>query len=554
MRIEKNRKLLRDFFFSAGHVLEVGGCVMVTLCGGQGGVTLDPTARRYDDSWKVVLMASYANMVLRSVRHFTPKSYPGYSATGYRSMEKGFCQASALTYVFQVSALPPEPADPLLSADVVMCNGEVSRLPSFVESRIRRDIVADSSSFAGYFYDLLIGMLRERLAVRRCEKLVFEKEGQEGSLRKYCEELMKRELHEKSLVKSEGVCVRESLQKLTIEGETGFSATLSGHHGEKLTSRNKGEEETNKDSDDVSKSGSLYERTLLSHLSSGVYTGEERELRDNPSGHHTEKLMSRCEEEEESYMNSEDVSKCGILRRAKPTIFCHSAYRISTKGSLRLEPLIVLLCLGNTRAADDVLTETQNLTIRNVTKSFSSETKIFTFGEFIEGKMSFWEGTDLRNTVTCYLISVTSLAGRVGGVEEEELWAERQTVKICEGVLRYSPFSLFPGQYTYDLSFWAAKIRSEADAAENDVKTDDADSRPSFTTAINTIITNIGGDALKNYVLLGVYDHPKHGRRSFTYRIVYRSWHGALSDERAKLIHTHIGLELERCLGVEVRW
>ncbi|XP_050692769.1 uncharacterized protein LOC126983742 isoform X1 [Eriocheir sinensis] len=793
MRIERNRKLLHDFFQSATWVLEVDGCVLVTLCGGQGGVTLDPMARRYDDTWKVILMASHADMVLRSIEKFTPGHYPGYSATGYRSMEKGFCQASALTYTFQVSMLSVDPTDALLTYPVSICDGSVLHLPSFLHTCMKRDIVSDSSSLAGYFFSLLLGVLGGRLSVHRGEKLVFGKEGQEESLRRYSEKLLLREeSQEESVKNSETVSKCGSIQELTIGGDTGFRDSSRVDCSEKLMSRREVREGSLKNSKTVSNCGSLQELTSrgdtgfkdspivdyceklmsrrevregslknsktvsncgsLQELTSRGDTGlrdssrvdcseklmSRREvqegslknsetvsncgsiqeltiggdtgLRDSPRVDCSEKLMSREEEQEESLNNSETVSNCGsfqeptvlshspcrvnigggdtggdtpkvncceklmsrnevqeeslnisdgasksaILPSAQPTISCHSAYRINTVGSLSLDPLIVLLCPGNTETIDHLLSQPQTIRIRNVSRSFVPETKSFAFRDFTEGKMCFTEGGDVGNTLTCYLISVAALAEQCGGVKEDEVWGEGQAVGMREDALTYTPFSLFPSKYTYDLSFWETRLTGEkspanvSDAAEygnsNDttgtsdereltvsehrgnvkVPTDNKTSLntlarnyeakptlyptnatshspplthtpestlsptnttshnplttqtpestlsptnttphnplatqppvpPPFKTTLDTIITNIGGEALRNYRLMSVYECPKTGRRSFTYRLVYRSWRGALSDEGAKRIHGYIGRQLEKCMGVEVR-
>lgn len=58
-RIERNRKLLQEFFVSLSNSdllsrqQEKRGEVHVTLCRGQGGTGLDSSQRSYNDSWKV---------------------------------------------------------------------------------------------------------------------------------------------------------------------------------------------------------------------------------------------------------------------------------------------------------------------------------------------------------------------------------------------------------------------------------------------------------------------------------------------------------------------
>ncbi|MPC07967.1 Mitochondrial ribosome-associated GTPase 2 [Portunus trituberculatus] len=286
MRIDLNRKLLREFFQSAVEVLECGGCVVVTLCGGQAGVTPDPVVRRWDDSWKAVLMASYADLVLQSIERFSPDSFPGYSATGYRSLEKTFCQDGALMFTFQVCKLSAEP------------------------------LVAEAT--------------------------------------------------ENVLLLARQFALRDFTEQMSFSDNQG----------------------------------------------------------------------------------------CGVV---------------------------------------------------------------------------------------CCVVSVAALAKHCGGVEEGEVWAPGQSVSLCGDILTYSQWSLCPLEYTYDLSFWESTVSGGENAAHV------ADT----PTTIDAVITNVGRGVVKSYRLLGSYSHPVQGRRSHTYRIEYKSWHGALSDHTAKQIHSQIARQLERCLGVE---
>ncbi|XP_054926000.1 ferredoxin-fold anticodon-binding domain-containing protein 1 homolog isoform X3 [Dermacentor andersoni] len=85
MRIGDNRKLLRDFFLSAGRVLRPGLLVRVTLCRGQGGTPADSKVRRCpSDTWQVVEMAAPGGFILHRVVPF--RAPAGYTPRGYRSM------------------------------------------------------------------------------------------------------------------------------------------------------------------------------------------------------------------------------------------------------------------------------------------------------------------------------------------------------------------------------------------------------------------------------------------------------------------------------------
>ncbi|XP_053646060.2 uncharacterized protein [Cherax quadricarinatus] len=162
MRIDLNRKLLRQFFQSAAHVLLECGQVLVTLCAGQGGVPLDPIVRRWDDSWQVVLMASYAEFVLKDFKTFDALKYSGYSATGYRSLEKGFDQKGAFMYTFELQTILHEGNILDARATKVIsvyadCNLKV---PYFLYNKVKRKVFSNKSNMIGY----LTHALRERVS------------------------------------------------------------------------------------------------------------------------------------------------------------------------------------------------------------------------------------------------------------------------------------------------------------------------------------------------------------------------------------------------------
>ena len=97
--LKLNRQLLKYFFGSAVNFLHARGRVLVSLCRGQGG-TLADIPKRYDDTWKVVEMASYSGLILSNILPFCVGDYPGYVSTGLRSQLKSFITAGGLTHEF----------------------------------------------------------------------------------------------------------------------------------------------------------------------------------------------------------------------------------------------------------------------------------------------------------------------------------------------------------------------------------------------------------------------------------------------------------------------
>lgn len=101
MKINLNRKLLKDFFASAGDVLEDSGCIVVALCDGQGGTEADKKQRRWDDTWQVTEMAAQSDFVLREVEYFDVNCFPNYVNVGFRSCDKSFNCENAVVHIFK---------------------------------------------------------------------------------------------------------------------------------------------------------------------------------------------------------------------------------------------------------------------------------------------------------------------------------------------------------------------------------------------------------------------------------------------------------------------
>ncbi len=56
----------------------------MTLCRGQGGTLADEPPRQWSDTWQVVAMAVYSDLVLVDAVPFVAEDYPEYSCTGFR--------------------------------------------------------------------------------------------------------------------------------------------------------------------------------------------------------------------------------------------------------------------------------------------------------------------------------------------------------------------------------------------------------------------------------------------------------------------------------------
>ncbi|XP_063974995.1 ferredoxin-fold anticodon-binding domain-containing protein 1 homolog isoform X2 [Diachasmimorpha longicaudata] len=157
MRLDKNRKLLRDFFVSSGSLLEPNGQILVTLCNGQGGTLRDAPRRRWDDSWKAREMAAHGDFVLTSVENFCVDMFEGYEVTGYRGLDKKFHMIEALTHVFEkVSAPGPRDFLPSTPSDEVLISKEIenSRVISYREVTGEGEVNTDELAPPFFAFDI----------------------------------------------------------------------------------------------------------------------------------------------------------------------------------------------------------------------------------------------------------------------------------------------------------------------------------------------------------------------------------------------------------------
>ena len=104
----------------------------------------------------------------------------------------------------------------------------------------------------------------------------------------------------------------------------------------------------------------------------------------------------------------------------------------------------------------------------------------------------------------------------------------------------YRPISVYP-QKVFDISFWLPEAKSSSSEQEwsaNDV---------------HAIILDIGGEMVEQAHLVEAWTHPKDGRTSNMYRIVYRSMERALTSAEVNVVHGQIEAALVEQLGVTIR-
>lgn len=107
----------------------------------------------------------------------------------------------------------------------------------------------------------------------------------------------------------------------------------------------------------------------------------------------------------------------------------------------------------------------------------------------------------------------------------------------------FTPFSKYPSS-PRDVSFWvpatssAAGGNTKGNIHENDIM---------------ELVRNVAGDKVEDVRLFDEFVHPKTGRKSMAYRIVYRSLERTLTNAEVQGYHDEIGAALVRDYGVELR-
>ncbi|XP_044763272.1 probable phenylalanine--tRNA ligase, mitochondrial [Coccinella septempunctata] len=98
----------------------------------------------------------------------------------------------------------------------------------------------------------------------------------------------------------------------------------------------------------------------------------------------------------------------------------------------------------------------------------------------------------------------------------------------------YKPVSQYP-QCSNDISFW---LPQDKEYAEND---------------FYDLVRTVGGDIVEQVILKDDFKHPKTGKRSHCYRIVYRHMERTLKQEEVNIIHKKIEEEASKSLFVTIR-
>lgn len=102
---------------------------------------------------------------------------------------------------------------------------------------------------------------------------------------------------------------------------------------------------------------------------------------------------------------------------------------------------------------------------------------------------------------------------------------------------KYKALSQYP-QCTNDLSFWLPDELSLETFAHND---------------FYDLAREVGGDIIEQVTLHDQFKHPKTGRQSLCFRIIYRHMEKTLTQKEVGEVHTNIAKEMVAKYNVKIR-
>ncbi|KAJ6639139.1 putative phenylalanine--tRNA ligase, mitochondrial [Pseudolycoriella hygida] len=103
--------------------------------------------------------------------------------------------------------------------------------------------------------------------------------------------------------------------------------------------------------------------------------------------------------------------------------------------------------------------------------------------------------------------------------------------------MKYKPISIYP-QCANDLSFWLPDNMGVDDFVGND---------------FNDVVRDVAGDIVEQVSLIDKFKHPKTGKSSLCFRIVYRHMEKTLTQNEVNEIHSKITTTVEKRFNVKIR-
>lgn len=549
--VKKNRELLKNFFLSCVQLLSEDGEVHVSLCNGQGGTPADQPKREWHNSWQVAAMAAEAHLILSDIQPFDSEKYQSYKCTGYRSQDKGFHVEKALLHVFTRS-LPYTFPQKLTVEETVEGEKVQYQIPAELSDYMFREFLNSGSNHpVKLVQDFILKGLSEYCSVSmRTKTIPFILNGKQ--VQKYSSEADSTQCYLIHLLQGENKSENHSSadNKCTIL------------HSYSLTDANDGESTMSKYTLSPEKMGKAQckEVEVLKPVRSLDDDPEiETELHFlRPSLHaqvndliNEDKILSTDCEEEAEIEGSETLNVEG-----------HHCGRNGTVCSLLGISGVVFRNVPVNTWALPVFHELL------LTGAFPSEPNpLKMFGMHLEkllgphGALLTSEEDELCLTAQpmglickiyavkdckshslinmCISLNLDLLAVLLFSIPDWRLlWSHdlrfinQFSVQPLPGT-PYSPFSLFPQQFTFDISFWTGPTWDER--------------------KFYGVVREASCSTVQQVKLIDTFSHPDLSQTSYCYRLVYHSHTQALSHMQALLFHKRLENVLSSWLQVTIR-
>ncbi|KAI9741305.1 MAG: hypothetical protein M1834_003022 [Cirrosporium novae-zelandiae] len=202
-------------------------------------------------------------------------------------------------------------------------------------------------------------------------------------------------------------------------------------------------------------------------------------------------------------------------------------------------------------AGDQASSDSQPLQVRWIEAYFpftspSWEIEVFWQGDWLELLGCGIVKQDLLNNSSCtskigwaWGIGLERIAMLLFGIPDIRLFWSQDPRFLSQfhhsRINHFRPFSKYPA-CPKDVAFW---VKHPAKGFhENDVM---------------EIVRDVGGDLIEDVKLVDEFTHPKTGRRSLCYRIVYRSLERTLTNMEINELHERVREKLEGEMDVELR-
>ncbi|XP_030010367.1 ferredoxin-fold anticodon-binding domain-containing protein 1 [Sphaeramia orbicularis] len=549
--VKKNRELLKNFFLSCVQVLAEDGEVHVSLCNGQGGTLADQPKREWHNSWQVVSMASEAHLILCDVQQFESEKYQSYKCTGYRSQDKGFHVQNALLHVF-IRSLPFTSAPTLLMEEDVEKEKVLYKMPAELSDYISRGLLSsDSVHPVKLVQDFLLEGLAEKWSVSMMTE-TFPLLLSYKQLQRCCWDIDHTNwywihLLQRDLTSNTQPSADEKKDKLTsADDQKHINAADTCVNADKVEkSRSKGADvlrpASSLDGDPEEERGLYMLRpSLLPHMEDLL---REKDVFTSSTGSDGE-IEQNSVSPEEKVKEQPCVSSNGfpsllfgvsdvVFRNTPINVWALPAFHelllrgvfpsesepIKMLGG-KLEKLLAPFGVAMVTEQEDMCLTAQPMGV--VGKVFTNKKSDDT--------------SDVNVTVSLNLDLLAVLLYSLP--DWRLLWSHdprflKQFASHPPPGKPFCPFSMFPEQFKFDISFWTGPTWDEK--------------------KFHAVVREASCGTVEQVKLIDTFSHPDLSQTSYCYRLFYHTHTHALSHTQALQFHKQLEAMLSSCLQVTIR-